>query len=86
MKQRYRVFKRGNGVLYCLDTEKNKQTSLKTRDHGEAQRLVNVWRNAFASDSTNAYFSTKSWLDSAYLIEAQHNFVIAKNKGLGTIY
>lgn len=46
MKQRYHVFKQGNGVFYCLDIEKNKQSSFQTRDPEEAQRLVNAKNEA----------------------------------------
>ena len=53
MKQRYHIFKRGNGVLYCLDTEENRQTSLQTRDIGEAQRLVNAKNEACRQPAMN---------------------------------
>ena len=40
MKTRYRVFRRGWGTYYCEDLVTKKQVSLKTRDRGEAFRLV----------------------------------------------
>lgn len=40
MKNRYRVFRRGWGTFYCEDLVTKKQESLKTRNKGEAYRLV----------------------------------------------
>jgi hypothetical protein len=40
MKNRYRVFQRGWGTFYCEDLVTKKQTTLKTRDKDEANRLV----------------------------------------------
>ena len=40
MKQRYRVFLRGWGTLYCEDLVTRKQETLKTRVKNEAFRLV----------------------------------------------
>lgn len=39
MKQRFILFRRGP-VYYCEDTESGRQTSLRTRDKHEAQRIV----------------------------------------------
>lgn len=46
MKQRYRLFKRGNGVFYCLDTKFNRQTSLNTKDVEAAHTLINAKNEA----------------------------------------
>ena len=40
MKQRYRVFRRSWGTYYCEDLVTKKQETLRTRDKGEAYRLV----------------------------------------------
>ena len=53
MKQRYHLFKRGNGIFYCLDVEKNRQTSLQTRDVEAAQRLVNAKNEACRQPAMN---------------------------------
>ena len=53
MKQRYHLFKRRNRVFYCLDTEKNRQTSLQTRDVDEAQRLINARNEACRQPAMN---------------------------------
>ena len=41
MKSRYILFRRA-GVYYCEDTTTGKQTSLRTKDEGEAQALLNA--------------------------------------------
>lgn len=40
MKDRYRVFRRGWGTIYCEDLQTKKQTTLKTRNKDESHRLV----------------------------------------------
>ena len=40
MKQRYRVFRRENGIYYSLDTLTKKRNSLNTTDRREARRLA----------------------------------------------
>ena len=44
MKNRYRLFRRGNGVYYALEPASQRQTSLRTRSHAE-DRVVwdRVW-------------------------------------------
>lgn len=53
MKQRYKLFRRGNGVFYSLDTERNKQTSLATKDFQDAQRLVHAKNEACRQPAIN---------------------------------
>jgi len=53
MKQRYKLFRRGNGVYYSLDTERNKQTSLATRDVQDAQRLIHAKNEACRQPAIN---------------------------------
>jgi len=53
MKQRFKLFRRGNGVFYSLDTERNKQTSLATRDFQDAQRLVHAKNEAYRQPAIN---------------------------------
>lgn len=40
MQNRYRLFRRGNGVYYALEPASQRQTSLHTRSHAEATRLI----------------------------------------------
>jgi integrase len=40
MKNQYSLFKRGNGVYYALELASQHQTSLRTRNHAEATRLI----------------------------------------------
>jgi len=40
MQNRYSYFKRVNGVYYALDLQFQRQTSLKTRNEAQAQRLI----------------------------------------------
>ena len=40
MQNRYRLFRRGNGVYYALEPASQRQTSLRTRSHAEATRLI----------------------------------------------
>jgi hypothetical protein len=61
MKQRFKLFRRGNGVFYSLDIEQNKQTSLATKDFQDAQRLVHAKNEAYRLPAINlqiarAYF------------------------------
>ena len=39
MKHRFILFQR-SGIFYCEDTSTGKQTSLRTRDRADAQRLL----------------------------------------------
>jgi integrase len=40
MTNRYSLFKRSNGVYYALELASQRQTSLRTRSHAEATRLI----------------------------------------------
>src|ERR1700693_6624191 len=40
MENRYRLFRRGNGVYYALEASNLRQMSLRTRSHAEATRLI----------------------------------------------
>jgi hypothetical protein len=46
MKQRYRMFRRENGIYYSLDTIGNKRNSLNTADPDEAKRFLNALNEA----------------------------------------
>lgn len=53
MKQRYRRFRRENGIYYSLDTLTNKRNSLNTADLHEAQRLLNALNEACKQPAVN---------------------------------
>ena len=46
MKQRYRIFRRENGIYYSLDAIGNKRNSLNTTDPVEARRFLNALNEA----------------------------------------
>ena len=46
MKQKYRLFRRSNGIYFFQDRFTGKQESLRTRDKSEAQRLVHAHNEA----------------------------------------
>ena len=47
MKQKYRLFQRGSsGSFFLQDRATGKQTSLKTQDRAEAQRLLHAYNEA----------------------------------------
>src|SRR5258708_29946770 len=52
MRQRFRLFKRGT-VFYFEDTSTRHQSSLGTKDRGEALRLVEIKRQATANQGFN---------------------------------
>ena len=53
MKQRYRLFRRENGVYYSLDSLTRKRNSLNTADHAEARRLQNALNEACQQPAVN---------------------------------
>lgn len=53
MKQRYRIFRRENGVFYSLDSIGNKRNSLNTTDADEARRLLNALNEASRQPAVN---------------------------------
>jgi hypothetical protein len=53
MKQRFILFRRA-GVFYCEDTITRKQSSLRTKDHGEALTLLNTKNEATRQTHFNA--------------------------------
>src|SRR5687767_1050392 len=53
MKQRYRLFQRTGGMLYCVDNVTRKQISLKTKDRDEASRLLNAKNEAERQPAIN---------------------------------
>jgi hypothetical protein len=53
MKQRYRIFRRENGVYYSLDTLVRKRQSLETTDTETARRLVNALNEACKQPAVN---------------------------------
>jgi len=46
MKSRFRLFRRGNGIFFCQDRESGTQSSLRTKDQREAERLINARNEA----------------------------------------
>ena len=65
----YRLFIRGNGVFYSLDTIANKQKSLNTRDADEAERLLIALNEAEKQPAINLQIA------KAYLAAADSSFV-----------
>jgi integrase len=53
MKQRYRIFRRENGIYYSLDTLAKKRNSLNTTDHEEAKRFLNALNEACQQPAVN---------------------------------
>ena len=53
MKQRYRIFRRENGVYYSLDSLTKKRNSLNTADREEARRLQNALNEACQQPAVN---------------------------------
>lgn len=53
MKQRYRTFRRENGIYYSFDTLVRKRDSLNTADQETAQRLVNALNEACKQQAVN---------------------------------
>lgn len=52
MKQRFALFRRGK-VFYCEDTATGKQSSLRTKDEGEARSLLNAKNEAHRQPTLN---------------------------------
>jgi|GEM_PF-2563815 hypothetical protein len=52
MKQRFILFRRA-GVFYCEETATGKQTSLRTKDEGEAITLLNTKNEATRQPAMN---------------------------------
>jgi len=52
MKQRFILFRRAD-MFYCEDTDTGKQTSLRTKDKDEAQRLLNAKNEAEKQPAIN---------------------------------
>jgi integrase len=52
MNQRFRLFQRAK-VFYCQDTTTRKQTSLHTKDAGEAQTLLHAKNEAYRQPALN---------------------------------
>src|SRR5262245_19966468 len=75
MKQRFRLFQRRGGVFYSVDNVTGKQTSLRTFDRVEAERLLNAKNEAERQPAINlqiarayllasdAGIATRSWRD-----------------------
>jgi integrase len=53
MKQRYRAYRRENGIYYSLDTVTNKRNSLNTSDPEEARRFLNALNEACKQPAIN---------------------------------
>jgi len=52
MKQQFNLFQRA-GIFYCEDTRTGKQTSLRTRDRADAERLLHVKNEAAHQPAMN---------------------------------
>ena len=62
MKSPLRLFRRSNGIYFCEDRQKGIQQSLRTKDKGEAQRLLHAKNEAqeqpgFALHIARAYLA-----------------------------
>ncbi len=53
MKERYRVYRRDNGVFYLHDNTTGKQASLRTTDKVEARRLASAHNQAYEQPALN---------------------------------
>jgi hypothetical protein len=53
MKQRYRLFRRENGIYYSLDSLNNRRSSLNTGDPKEARRFLNALNEACQQPAVN---------------------------------
>ena len=53
MKPKLRLYRRANGVYYCEDTETGKQTTLKTKQKDDAERLLHARNEAHRQPSLN---------------------------------
>jgi hypothetical protein len=53
MKQRYRIFRRENGVYYSLDSISKKRNSLNTADREKARRFQNALNEACQQPAVN---------------------------------
>lgn len=61
MKNRYRVFRRGWGNYYCEDLVTKQQTTLKTRNKGEAFRLVAAKNETEATPAFSLHLARVYW-------------------------
>ena len=52
MKQQFNLFQRA-GIFYCEDTRTGKQTSLRTRDRADAERLLHIKNEAAHQPAMN---------------------------------
>lgn len=81
MKQQFILFQR-SGIFYSKDTSTGKQTSLRTRDRDDAQRLLNAKNEASHQPAMNLQIAqvylhhgdpalaTRTWQDVMTLIAA----------------
>jgi len=53
MKQRYRLFRRENGIFYSVDSINNKRNSLNTSNPQEAHRFLNALNEACQQPAVN---------------------------------
>lgn len=85
MKSCFRLFQRNNGIYFCENRQTGHQESLRTRDPGEAERLLNAKNEAqeqpgFALHIARAYLAasdpatlTRTWrLAAEKLIKTKH--------------
>ncbi len=61
MKSRFRLFRRSNGIYFCEDRQTGTQQSLRTKDEGEATRLINA-RNEAQGNPGLALHIAKAYL------------------------
>ncbi len=84
MKQQFKLYRRSNGKFYAENTTTGKQSSLKTRDKAEANRLLHArneaaYQPAFNKQMAKTYFAagdprahTRTWQDVMnYLLQSK---------------
>jgi integrase len=57
MKQKYRLFRRSNGIYFIQDRANQKQESLRTRDKFEAERLLHARNEAYQQPLLNLHIA-----------------------------
>ena len=77
MQNRFTTFKRGK-VFYCEDLATGRQTSLKTRDEEEAQRLIQARNDAVKLPQMNLVMCKAIWRDAPHVAQ---DFGISREHG-----
>jgi integrase len=69
MKERYRLFRRENGIFYSIDTVTKQRNSLETTDRTTASRLIHAKNEAVLQPAINLQIA------KAYLAAADPDFI-----------